>query len=196
MDPIFQDPRFDALRNAIYHAERRSFLNLVNKTINFLVVMLGASVVAKGAHDFHLQQLWLEMSLVFLATLQLVFDFGDRAATHGHLQKRYYDFLSDVEGVTDPTDAQKRHWSAKLLTLAADEPLPMRALDALAYNKALDATTNDLERAKEYRLYVSWHARRLRHLIAFQSRQFVPDPNRRTFRAWLAQKMGGRKAHG
>jgi hypothetical protein len=112
---------------------------------------------------------------VLVATIQLVFDFGGRASTHIFLQKRYYDLLADmeVERNANSTEAKKR-WSAKLLTIAGDEPIPMRALDALAYNAALDAWTSDPEELKEHRLYVPWLYRRLRHVIAFQGTQFVP----------------------
>ena len=40
------------------------------------------------------------------------------------------------------------------MTIAADEPMAMRALDALAYNKAVDATISDPQRVAECRLRV------------------------------------------
>lgn len=173
-EPIFRDPRFDALRNAIYHTERQNFLDLVNRFLNFLVVILGAGVVAKTATHANFGEYWLELGVVFFATAQLVFDFGGRARTHEFLQKRYYEMLSEMDAGDFETDEAIRKWSAKLLTIAADKPLPMRALDALAYNKAVDATIPDLADARKYRLYVSWWQRRLRHFIAFQGVQFLP----------------------
>ncbi|MGY8663888.1 hypothetical protein Q3C01_16175 [Bradyrhizobium sp. UFLA05-109] len=48
--------------------------------------------------------------------------------------------LADME--LDTTPDEKRY-NAKLFTIAGDEPMPVRALDALAYNAGLDATASD-----------------------------------------------------
>ena len=173
--PIFQDPRFDALRNAIYHTARGRFVDAVNRFFNFLVIALRAVAVGKVAHVFSIGEYWIELGIVLIATLQLVFDFGGRASTHIFLQKRYYDLLSDMEVERNANAAATtRRWSSKLLTIAGDEPIPMRARDALAYNAALDASTTDPAMLKENRLHVPWLYRRLRHVIAFQGTQFVP----------------------
>jgi hypothetical protein len=181
---IFANPRFDALRNAIYHTERRNFFDLVNRSLNFLVVLLGAGVAAKVASHTNFSEYWLELGVVFFATAQLVFDFGSRARTHEFLQKRYYEILSemDAEGAHSADNIKK--WSAKLCLISADEPLPMRALDALAYNKATDATTGDLKKAMAARLYVPWHHRRLRHFFAFQAAEYLPLD---LHRSWLVR---------
>jgi hypothetical protein len=173
--PIFTEPRFDALRNAIYHTERRNFLDLVSRSLNFLVILLGAGVAANAATHIGVPEYWLELGVVFFATAQLVFDLGARARTHEFLQKRYYEMLGemDTEGVR--SDEARRKWSARLLTIAADEPLPMRALDALAYNKAVDAVTEDPQEAFACRLHVPWWHRRLRHFWAFQNAQYLPN---------------------
>ena len=173
--PIFQDPRFDALRNAIYHTERRNFLDLLNRLLNFLVILLGAGVAAKAATHLSFGEYWLELGVVAFATAQLVFDFGGKARTHEFLQKRYYEMLSEMDTEGASSEEAKRKWSARLLTIAADEPLPMRALDALAYNKAVDAVTEDPQEAFACRLHIPWCHRRLRHFWAFQSAQYLPN---------------------
>jgi hypothetical protein len=174
-EPIFKDSRFDALRNAIYHTERRSFLDLLNRFLNFLVILLGASVAVKAATQGELHEYWLELGVVFVATIQLVFDFGGKARTHEFLQRRYYELLTEMESGDADSDKGKKRWSVRLLTIAADEPLPMRSLDALAYNKAVDALITDPQHAVNCRLHVPWIHRRLRHLWAFQSAQYLPN---------------------
>jgi hypothetical protein len=174
LEPIFKDPRFDALRNAIYHTERRTFLDFVNRSLNFCVIILGAGVAANIAGQFKIDGRWLEFGVVFVATAQLVFDLGSRARTHEFLQKRYYEMLSEMEKEDIGAEDVKKKWSVKLLTIAADEPLPMRALDALAYNKVVDALISDVTEAQKCRLHVWWWQRRLRHYIAFQGVQFLP----------------------
>lgn len=184
MEAIFANPRFDALRNAIYHTERRNFFDLINRGLNFIVVLLGAGVAAKVANHANFGESWLELGVVFFATAQLVFDFGSRARTHEFLQKRYYEMLSEMDAENAHSDDATRKWSAKLCLISADEPLPMRALDALAYNRAVDGSTEDLEEASRLRLYIPWHHRRLRHFFAFQAAEYVPS---HAHRSWLTR---------
>jgi len=196
---IFIDPRFDALRNAIYHTDRRNFLDLLNRILNFIVIILGAGVAAKAANQFNFAEWWLEFGVIFVATSQLVFDFGSRARTHEFLQKRYYEMLSEMETDTAEPGDFGRKWSAKLLTVAADEPITMRAIDALAYNQAVDARTSDVAEAQRNRLHVSWFQRRLRHIIAFQAAEFLPVGEHQTLlvrwsRWW--QRKHERESHG
>ena len=111
-------------------------------------------LAAKWAKLVSLEEIWVELGIVFFATAQLVFDFGGAARQHEFLQRRYYELLSEIE-TSDPDDrALERKWSAKLLTITADEPMTMRALDAIAYNKALDAIYPAIEKQK-YRQRVS-----------------------------------------
>jgi hypothetical protein len=163
-------PKFDALRNAIYHVARRNYFDLLNRLLNFLVVILGASVAGKVANVVHLDEHALEFGVLFAATAQLTFDFSYRARTHEILQKDYYKMLAEIE--LDLAPDQKRY-DAKLFTIAADEPMPMRALDALAYNAALDATTSDPEIKKRNRLWVPRIHRLLRHIIAFHAHEYT-----------------------
>jgi hypothetical protein len=187
--PIFQDPRFDALRNAIYHTARGRFLDALNRLFNFLVIVLGATAVGKLVDAFHAGS-WVELSIVLIATAQLVFDFAGRSSTHIFLQKRYYDLLAEMEVNPSDDDGERRKWSNKLLTLAGDEPLPMRALDAIAYNTALDALINESDQLKKYRLHIPWLFRRLRHLIAFQGTQFMPESGHVKLRHRILRRGG------
>jgi hypothetical protein len=135
-----------------------------------MVIILGAGVAAKAARLFHVEDIALEFGVLIAATMQLTFDFGYRARTHEILQMKYYEMLADIE--LDPVPDQNR-WLAKLHTIAAGEPMPMRALDALAYNAALDATTSDPEVKKSNRLFVPFWHRRLRHIFAFHSHEYT-----------------------
>jgi hypothetical protein len=170
---VFQNPKFDALRSALYHTERRKFLDLLNRFVNFSVILLGAGAAAKWAKVVHVEDVWIEFAIVLFATIQLVFDFGGSARVHEFLQRRYYEILAEIEAEKSEDEVAMRRWSAKLLTLMADEPMTMRALDAIAYNKALDAVVPPAEKYK-YRQVVSWWQIRLRHVLAFQNFDFAP----------------------
>lgn len=172
-DLIFKDPRFDALRNAIYHTERRRFLDLLNRSMSFLVIFLGASAAAKWAQLVDIDSTMIELGIVFIATIQLVFDFGGSARVHEFLQRRYYELLSEIESEDVDNEIVRRKWSSKIVTITGDETMTMRALDALAYNKALAALLPAAEQA-QYRQQVKWLHVRLRHVLAFHAVDFSP----------------------
>jgi hypothetical protein len=132
--------QFEALRNAIYNASRKQWLNKVNRLLSFLIVASGATAIADlGSRVFGYENgTVIAAALATLAaTLQLVFDFGGRAAQHDYLQRRYYELLSTI--VKEGANAEASPLEAKLISIYADEPAPLRALDAIARNAAVEA---------------------------------------------------------
>jgi hypothetical protein len=169
--PLFERPNFHALRNALYHTERRSALDFRNRILSLVTIVLGTGVASKIGDKIGISS-WLEVGTVLAATLQLVFDFGGQARNHDFLQRRYYEFLAEIEGKSLDTDEEKLKLSAKLLLICSEEPVTMRALDAIAYNQAIDATVYDSAERKAQRLKVNWLQRLLRNWYAFQDVDF------------------------
>jgi hypothetical protein len=161
---------FDALRNAIYHSARRGFLDTLNRVMNFIVVAAGASAIGDLGRFLHVDS--GSKVLVAVATLagllQLVFDFAGLARTHEFLQKRFYELVAEISETGSPTDADCARWDAMLNRLYAEEKPPMRALDAVAYNAAVDA----LGRGAAARIPVSWWQSLLRQLWPFNGTAF------------------------
>ena len=152
---------------------RERFYDSLNRLLNFLVIIFGAGVAGKVSDLFHVKELWLEFGVLIFATAQLTFDFGYKARTHEFLQRKYNEMLAGIELETAPPDPAK--WRSKLYTIASDEPMPMRALDALAYNAALDATTSDPAVKKENRLRVPFLHRLFRHFLARQGYEYQSE---------------------
>lgn len=172
-DTLFRDPRFDALRNALYHTQRRNFLDRWNRSLTFLVIVLGTGVVGKIASRLNFPAEWcLELGVVFFATVQLVSDLGPLARNHEFLQRRYYELLAEIETKSSASADDKRKWSARLLAIAGEEPIAMRDLDAVAYNSALDALYDDPKIQKIFRQHVKWWQYFLRHWYAFPGTNF------------------------
>ncbi len=67
-----------------------------------------------------------------------MFGLGARARTHEFLQRRFYEVVADLAEITSVEDTQLVGREAALNRLYAEEPPPMRALDAVAYNAASD----------------------------------------------------------
>ncbi len=56
---------------------------------------------------------------------------------HDNLQRRYYELVAQI--VDNPNEECAAKWEAQLIRIYADEPAPMRALDAIARNAAVEA---------------------------------------------------------
>jgi len=131
--------KFEALRNAIYNAARKRFLNRLNRLFSFIIVIAGASAMSD------LGKIWgIDNATVYAvavatlaATAQLVFDFGGLGNVHDNLQRRYYELLAEV--IDNPSEDDASNWESQLTRIYADEPAPMRALDAIARNAAVEA---------------------------------------------------------
>jgi hypothetical protein len=169
--PFIERPNFYALQNALYHTDRRSALDFRNRILSLLTIVLGTGVVSKIG-DQHGITTWLELGTVIAAASQLVFDFGGQARTHDFLQRRYFEFLSEVDGKNLENHEEKQKINAKLLLICSEEPITMRALNAVAYNQAIDATVYDTTERKSQRLKVTWLQRLLRNWCVFQNVDF------------------------
>jgi hypothetical protein len=176
--PLSPNPKFDALRNSLYHKERGSFLDKLNKGINALVIILGSGVVEKIVTKHHFDGLYIELAFLVVATIQLVFDFGGSAKDHHYLQVQYAEALSEMDTISIWDSELESKWSARLVSLGAEEAETMRALSAVAYNQAIDALHGGTQKQKDNRLYLSPLQYALRHFLAFSRTQFMPESQR------------------
>src|SRR5262245_36296790 len=159
--------KFDALRNAIYHSSRRRFFELLSRFLSFCVVVSGTAAVANLAT---LDPRWLAAGAAVIGALQLVFDFNGRARLHENLQRRYFELIAAIDGAAGATDQNVAKWRADLNLIYANEPPPMRALDAIAYNKACDA----LGCPESRRRVMPWQWL-LQHFYSFPNTVFAPS---------------------
>lgn len=158
--------RFNALRNALYHTGRRRTFERWNRWFNFAVVVLGTAsfgqlLVSIGQPTW---QIYIGGAVALVGTLQLVFDFGGQARTHQSLQRDYYNILAETEESSDCSEDECRKWEGKMVRIAGDEPPVFRALDARAYNDALDA----MEWSRGERLRIPLIHRILGNFIPFE----------------------------
>jgi hypothetical protein len=166
------DLRFDAMRNAIYHTARRYFLDRVNRGLTFIVILAGAGVIGQLGSKLGITDQWLAVIATVAATIQLVFDFGVKARDHEFLQRRFYELIADVAQNPAPNEADVARWRADLQRLYAEEPPPLRALDAIAYNAACDSIGKS-----HCRVRVTLWQSLMRHLYPFNG-TFFPDDKR------------------
>ncbi|HFB98786.1 MAG TPA: hypothetical protein ENJ62_06570, partial [Bryobacterales bacterium] len=67
--------RFNVLRNALYHRERRRWLERTSRFLNLAVILLGTAAVADllASSGF---STWIGIAVALTGSLQLVYDFG------------------------------------------------------------------------------------------------------------------------
>jgi hypothetical protein len=162
--------RFDLLRNAIYHTARSLFFDRCTRALNFLVIIFGTSAAAQLGQG-RIDSKWLAFGAAIFGAVQLVGDFSGAARVHGYLQRRCYELLAELEGIVSPDESQIASIRAKLTTVYGEEPPPMRALDAVAYNAACDSVGRDDERVK-----INWWQSLFAQLYPFNGTKFIDAP--------------------
>lgn len=164
------DLRFEILRNAIYHTARGQFLDLCTRVISFVIILLGTAAASQlGAATSKFDDRWLAGAAALVATFQLVGDFGVAARTHSYLQRRCYELLAELETLLPLDEAAIANLRAKLTILYGEEPPPMRALDAVAYNAACDSLGKEKSRVRIGILQSIF-----RQVFPFNGTEFVP----------------------
>lgn len=148
---------FELLRCGYYYDDRARHYDRVQRSIMFLVVILGTSSVATALGNLP------EGVLVGVAVLttvvglvDLVFDVSGKARTYTSLKREVYVMLSEVE-----VGAGLKRIRGRLATAYGDEPAFNGTANALAYNNAMLAlgrSTLDLFR-------ISWLRRFCRHWL-------------------------------
>lgn len=160
--------RFNVLRNALYHTARRRKFERRSRWLNFGVIVAGASAMSGVLDILGVSQLAAAAAATLFGTIQLVFDPAGGARDHQALQRGYYGLLADIEAVIDPSDEQCAGWYSKMVRISGDETPTMRAVDAKAYNDAVDA----MEMDESLRLHIPLWQRPFQHFIAFEGYRY------------------------
>lgn len=146
--------RFHALENIAYHAAREQFFALAAKALTGLQVLLGTSAVGMIAEVLPGSPLVFVVLAALTGVLLLVYDPAAGAREHRILRGRYHDLVAEMdETVPDATDV--RRWRAAMSRIAAGEPPVYRAVQAMAYNAAVNASYPE-ELAVSHRYKIGW----------------------------------------
>lgn len=150
----------NCLRNTHYHEERERFFARWHKGTMFVAVLGGSAAFAPLDRGY-----WIAGLLVAVAGLiDLVFDVSGRARLHASLRRRIYEILAEAQDEgADLAGLKKR-----AIAVYADEPPCMYAVNALAYNSAMEA----FERPSEFQLKISFSQRFWRNVWPFPQTAF------------------------
>ena len=161
--------RFNTLRNALYHSARRRYYEWWNRLFNFAVVLLGTAAIADAMSAVGWGTAWIGAAVATVGAAQLVCDFGRQARDQQSLQRDYYSLLADIEASPNAEDIECAEWYSRMMRITAEEPPVLRALDAKAYNDALDASIGF---DSGERLVIPWHHRVLGGVVAFEGHNY------------------------
>jgi hypothetical protein len=159
----------DVLRNACYHEDRASYFASVHRWMMFCVVLTGSSAFVALAG--FLPDWWKLQSLALagpigavIGLIDLVFDPTGKARLHDRLRRESILLLADVQDCRIAVEKL----DGALTRLYADDPPTMHAVNALAYNRAMEAHGRD----RDDLLKVGFWARAFRHLRSFDVDSF------------------------
>lgn len=157
----------NVLRNALYHAARQQHFSNLNRAVMFLVVLTGtAGVTSFTKHWIGSKALGAITAL--LAAMDLALDLRGKADLHSRLRSNYYELLANIKRTSDIKEKSVRDWHSRMILITSEEPPEFRAIDAMAYNEALDA----LGRDHSYRGKVPFSHRLFGHWCAFRGHDY------------------------
>jgi len=155
--------QFRCIRNAAYHEDREHFYAFAHRVLMFIVVALGTlSIGASLAHE----NIWASLGTliaVLAGLIDIVWNVDGLARQHSTLRRRCYDLLARME-YGEPIKALQ----AEYTRMIADEPPAMHAVNALAFNAAVDA----LGRPREQKYVLRPWQVFFRHLWRFRPNEF------------------------
>ncbi|MCO6410077.1 hypothetical protein [Hoeflea alexandrii] len=170
MDYDRENLRFNTVRNALYHTARRRAFEFWARCFSFLVIVLGTTAASDVLQRFGIEMIYPSIAVAVVGAIQLVFDPGGKARTHQMLQRDYYRLLAEIEEKHVCDEHDLASWRGELARIAADEPPVLRAIDAKAYNDALDALET-FDRNTD-RLVIPWFQRLAGGLFYFEGHAY------------------------
>ena len=162
--------KFDVMRNIMYQSAREGWYGRLHKTVMFFATVFGTgAAVTILASLPQYTSVTLGLLVAALTTLDLVVDLSGQARKHNGLRQRFYSVLAELEDcIEDTTDLSTIR--KQMYALYADEPVILRALDAICWNQTYLSLKQDPQ--FENLIHVSWFESLMRHVLPFDNSKF------------------------
>lgn len=148
--------QIDCLRAAKYHEDREWFFAAVHRIAMFVVVASGTAIFV----DLKKAPIFAGISTL-AGLIDLVFDVSGKARKHADQRRRIFDILAQAEDETKSITGLRE----QLVKTYADDLPTMHAVNALAYNSAMEAFGRD---GRDF-ITVTRGQRFWRHIFPFSS---------------------------
>ena len=167
MTPI-ELAKFKCIRNAAYHEDWERFYERWHKVLMAVVVIVGTfSIGSSLTSENYLATIGTAVA-VLAGLIDILWDVDGLARLHSDLRRRSYDLLARLEA-GEPV----QRIEVEFIRIVAEEPPPMHAANALAFNAAVDA----LGRPPEQKYVLKPWQRRIRHWYPFRPNEFPTIEN-------------------
>lgn len=148
-----------------YHAQRRSFYDVLDRFSKFTSALTGASAFAVATKQLTDQYAWIALIPACYSLADLVLGFADKARVHNDLYRRFSRLAERIVAVERPiTTAELANLNIIRLRIEADEPTSMAVLNVICQNEEAEARGYD----NEYTYRIGWLARIFRHFFSLQ----------------------------
>jgi hypothetical protein len=166
IDDDFHQTVFRVHNNIHYHSFRSRFFNLWDKTISFLIIILGSSVVSDFPNPI---SIYIGFFIAFLGTAQVVYDFRGSCGRHEWSRKKYHELLSKINSSLQKDEKAAVEFRNEIINISIDEPPALKLLEYIAHNRTVDA----LGYPKDERFDIPYWKKLLSDYISFEN--FAPE---------------------
>jgi len=136
-DRAYEDLLFSVRRSVRYHHRRQRFFDRLSKLGSLLSALAGSATVASVLAD--LGPAWvttLAAATAVFGAFELVVGTAKAARLHGDFAREFIALERDlVLAGPSPSDATIRQIHARRLDIEANEPPPLKVLDAMCHNE-------------------------------------------------------------
>ena len=147
---------FGVRRSVRYHNRRTRFYDAIHRWKNWLSLMFGSGAMAAiWAQSPPLLPALAALFITALSGVDLGIGTALKGRLHVDLARRFLELERAMTLVKSPTVEEVREYTAKRLFIEADEPPPLRILDALCHNEVMLALGHEQDEL----YYVSWPMR-------------------------------------
>jgi hypothetical protein len=160
---------FRCVRNAAYHEDWEYYYARVHRWLMFIVVVFGTlsigaslAIYLSSGHD----NIWPTVGTliaVLAGLVDVVWNVDGLAREHSALRRRCYDLVARMQA-GEPTNSLQ----AAFTRIVADEPPAMHAVNALAFNAAVDALGRPADQKYVLKPWQIW----FRHWWRFRPNEF------------------------
>ena len=156
----FERLDFGINKSLRYHSKRRALFERLDNFTNWLVAVAGASAFAAVIGDpaSSLSKI-LTALITAIALLDVIWGFGARARLHQDLYRRFSELAVEMAGMEKINTHDIAKFRAKRLSLEADEPHIIDALERWCWNEEAEARGAQAEQLQQL---TAWQRLRVR----------------------------------
>ena len=135
---------FGIKKSIRYHSKRRAFFERWDNIANWLVAVAGASAFASVVGDSaSLLSKILTFLMTAIALADVIVSFGARARLHQDLYRRFSELAIEITHMSNPTPHDIATLRAKRLSLEAEEPHIIDAIERWCWSEEAESRGAD-----------------------------------------------------